>query len=65
MVEDQKGKMFYCSGDVSSFEDSERMVKDIIEEFNHIDILVNNAGITKRYASYENEKKRILKVLLV
>ena len=24
-----------------------RMVKDIIEEFNHIDILVNNAGITK------------------
>ena len=23
------------------------MVKDIIEEFNHIDILVNNAGITK------------------
>ena len=47
MVEDQKIKCFTVQGDVSSFEDSERMVKDIIEEFNHIDILVNNAGITK------------------
>lgn len=47
MVEDQNVKCFTVQGDVSSFEDSERMVKDIIEEFNHIDILVNNAGITK------------------
>lgn len=47
MVEDQKVKCFTVHGDVSSFEDSEKMVKDIIEEFNHIDILVNNAGITK------------------
>ena len=47
MVEDQKVKCFTVQGDVSSFQDSERMVKDIIEEFNHIDILVNNAGITK------------------
>lgn len=47
MVEDQKVKCFTVQGDVSSFEDSERMVKDIIEEFKHIDILVNNAGITK------------------
>ena len=47
MVEDQMVKCFTVQGDVSSFEDSERMVKDIIEEFNHIDILVNNAGITK------------------
>lgn len=47
MVEDQMVKCFTVQGDVSSFEDSERMVKDIIEESNHIDILVNNAGITK------------------
>lgn len=47
MVEDQMVKCFTVQGDVSSFKDSERMVKDIIEEFNHIDILVNNAGITK------------------
>lgn len=32
---------------MSSFEDSERMVKEIIEEFGRIDVLVNNAGITK------------------
>lgn len=47
LVEAQNVKCFTVQGDVSSFEDSERMVKDIIEEFNHIDILVNNAGITK------------------
>lgn len=47
LVEDQKVKCFTVQGDVSSFEDSERMVEEIIEEFNHIDILVNNAGITK------------------
>ncbi|MBR3002677.1 MAG: 3-oxoacyl-[Clostridia bacterium] len=34
-------------GDVSSFEDCERMVKEIIEHFEKIDVLVNNAGITK------------------
>ena len=47
LVETQNVKCFTVQGDVSSFEDSEKMVKDIIEEFNHIDILVNNAGITK------------------
>lgn len=47
LVEAQNAKCFTVQGDVSSFEDSERMIKDIIEEFNHIDILVNNAGITK------------------
>ena len=47
LVEAQNAKCFTVQGDVSSFEDSERMVNDIIEEFNHIDILVNNAGITK------------------
>ena len=44
LVEAQNAKCFTVQGDVSS---SERMVKEIIEEFNHIDILVNNAGITK------------------
>ena len=34
-------------GDVSNFEDCEKMVKQIAEEFGHIDVLVNNAGITK------------------
>lgn len=34
-------------GDVSIYEDCEKMVKKIIETFGQIDVLVNNAGITK------------------
>lgn len=40
-------KCFLVQGDVSNFEDTEKMAKDIIEEFGQIDVLVNNAGITK------------------
>ncbi|EQB89826.1 3-oxoacyl-[acyl-carrier protein] reductase [Clostridium punense] len=34
-------------GDISKFEDAEKLINVTIEEFNSIDILVNNAGITK------------------
>lgn len=34
-------------GDVSSFEDCERIAKEIFDKFGRIDVLVNNAGITK------------------
>ena len=34
-------------GDVSNFEDCEKFVKEVIEEYEKIDVLVNNAGITK------------------
>lgn len=34
-------------GDVSKFEDTENMVKEVMNEFGRIDVLVNNAGITK------------------
>ena len=34
-------------GDVSSYADCERMVKEVKERFGSIDVLVNNAGITK------------------
>ena len=40
-----KGKMF--SSDASKFDQTEEVVKRIVEEFKTIDILVNNAGITK------------------
>ena len=40
-------KCLAVQGDVSSYEDSERMVKEIIEHFEKIDVLVNNAGITR------------------
>ena len=34
-------------GDVSVFEDTEKIVKEVIDKFGKIDVLVNNAGITK------------------
>ena len=46
-IEKLNVKCFAVKGDVSSFEDSEEMVKKIVEEFGKIDVLVNNAGITK------------------
>lgn len=33
--------------DVTSYEDSENMVKQIVEKFGTIDVLINNAGITR------------------
>lgn len=38
---------FLIKTDVTSFEDSENMIKSAIEKFGSIDVLVNNAGITR------------------
>ncbi len=46
-IERQGAKCFSVKGDVSVFEDCEKMVKDIINQFGKIDVLVNNAGITR------------------
>ena len=46
-IEENGTKCFAVQGDVSSFEDCERFVKEIINEYGKIDVLVNNAGITK------------------
>lgn len=35
------------ASNAASFEDSERVVEEIVKEFGRVDILVNNAGITK------------------
>ncbi len=40
-------KFYTVKGDVSSYEDSERFVKEAIEKAGKIDVLINNAGITK------------------
>lgn len=40
-------KCFAVQGDVADFDTTERMIKEIIDEFGKIDVLVNNAGITK------------------
>ena len=46
-VESHNVKCFLTQGDVSKYEDAERMVKEVIEELGKIDVLLNNAGITK------------------
>ena len=33
--------------DASSYDDAEKLVKDVLETFSKVDILINNAGITK------------------
>ncbi len=35
------------ASDASNYEDTQRVVKQIVEDFSRVDILVNNAGITK------------------
>lgn len=32
---------------VSSYSETEQMIKDLVKEYGHVDILVNNAGITR------------------
>lgn len=46
-IEKQNVNCFPVKGDVSAFEDCEKMVKEIIDQFGKIDVLVNNAGITR------------------
>ena len=46
-IEANNVKCFAVQGDVAKFEDCEKFVKQIVEEFGNIDVLVNNAGITK------------------
>lgn len=46
-IETSNVRCLAVKGDVSNFEDCEKMVQEIIKEYGKIDVLVNNAGITK------------------
>ena len=46
-IESYKVKCLLVQGDVSNFEDTQRMAQETIDEFGKIAVLVNNAGITK------------------
>ncbi len=46
-IESFNVKCLIVKGDVSIYQDAERITKETIEEFEKIDVLVNNAGITK------------------
>lgn len=46
-IEEKDVNCLTVQGDVSSYEDCERCIKQIIDDYGKIDVLVNNAGITK------------------
>lgn len=46
-IEKMHVKCFFVQGDVSIYEEAEKMVKEVIAHLGKIDVLVNNAGITK------------------
>ncbi len=46
-IEEKNVKCLAVKGDISNFEDTEKLVEEVIEEYGKIDVLVNNAGITK------------------
>lgn len=62
-IEEHNVKCLLVKGDVSSFEDSERFVKEIINEFGKIDVLVNNAGITNDMLLMRMKEEDFTKVI--
>ncbi len=46
-LEQMGAKTLVCLGDVRSYADAEKMVKETLDKFKSVDILVNNAGITR------------------
>lgn len=44
------GRAVVLTGDVSSKDDCERLVRESVEEFGSVDVLINSAGVTPRYA---------------
>lgn len=62
-IEENKVECLAVKGDVSSFEDCEEIVKQVIEKFGQIDVLVNNAGITKDMLLMRMKKEDFEQVL--
>lgn len=42
------GKVEFMAGDVSNFEDAQKMVEHTLNSFDRLDILINNAGVSMR-----------------
>ncbi|MCI8641382.1 MAG: 3-oxoacyl-[acyl-carrier-protein] reductase [Clostridia bacterium] len=67
-IENSGVKCLTIQGDISNFEDCEKIVKQTIETFEIIDVLVNNAGITKDMLlarMKEDDFKQVIDVNLV
>ena len=60
-----EGQAFYFRCDVSSSAECQKVVEQIIEEFNRIDILVNNAGVIFRRDCVELDEEEWDKTLNV
>lgn len=52
-----------AQGDISNYEQSEKIVNLVIEKFGQIDVLVNNAGITKDMLIMRMKKEDFTKVI--
>ena len=52
-----------AQGDISNYEQSEKIVNIVIEKFGQIDVLVNNAGITKDMLIMRMKKEDFTKVI--
>ncbi len=64
-IEEKNVKCLAVQGDVSNYDDCERLVKKVIEYFGTIDVLVNNAGITKDTLLMRMKKEDFEQVLNV
>jgi 3-oxoacyl-[acyl-carrier protein] reductase len=62
-IRNNGGKAEMVQGDVSSFEDAEKVIKFAAESFGRLDILVNNAGITKDTLLLRMKEEDFSKVL--
>lgn len=47
LIESNGGKAVSMQCDVSDYAETEKMIKEILEQYGKVDILVNNAGITR------------------
>ena len=62
-IESNNVKCLTVQGDVSNFEDCERIAKCAVDEFGQIDVLVNNAGITKDMLLLRMKQEDFTKVI--
>ncbi len=47
LVEEYPNQTLLVKGDVSSFEDAQSMIEQVVDKWGQLDVLINNAGITK------------------
>ncbi|MBJ8326108.1 3-oxoacyl-[acyl-carrier-protein] reductase [Streptococcus pacificus] len=59
------GKAIAISGDVSKFEDCQRMIAEVTEKFGPVNVLVNNAGITNDKLMLKMTQEDFEKVLAI